>query len=98
MNEMKLFENPEFGAIRTVEVGGEPWLVGKDVAQALGYSDTSDALKRHVDPEDIWNCCKGHWPRRSRPRGCIWPVWPWHRGRIWGCCWRSTRTRPTMWR
>ena len=37
MNEMKLFENPEFGAIRTVEVGGEPWLVGKDVAQALGY-------------------------------------------------------------
>ena len=50
---MKLFENPEFGAIRTVEVGGEPWLVGKDVAQALGYSDTSDALKRHVDPEDI---------------------------------------------
>ena len=52
MNEMKLFENPEFGAIRTVEVGGEPWLVGKDVAQALGYSDTSDALKRHVDPED----------------------------------------------
>ena len=52
MNEMKLFENPEFGAIRTVEVGGEPWLVGKDVAQALGYSDTSDALKRNVDPED----------------------------------------------
>ena len=57
MNEMKLFENPEFGAIRTVEVGGEPWLVGKDVAQALGYSDTSDALKRHVDPEDKLTRC-----------------------------------------
>ena len=52
MNEMKLFENPEFGAIRTVEVGGEPWLVGKDVAQALGYSDTDQALRKHVDEED----------------------------------------------
>ena len=52
MNEMKLFENPEFGAIRTVEVGGEPWLVGKDVAQALGYSNPRDALDRHVDDED----------------------------------------------
>lgn len=35
-----------------MEVNGEPWLVGKDVATALGYSDTSDALKRHVDEED----------------------------------------------
>lgn len=52
MNEMKLFENPEFGAIRTVEVGGEPWLVGKDVAEALGYSNPRDALDRHVDDED----------------------------------------------
>lgn len=52
MNELTIFENPEFGAIRTVELDGEPWLVGKDVAAALGYSDTSDALKKHVDPED----------------------------------------------
>ena len=44
MNEMKLFENPEFGAIRTVEVGGEPWLVGKDVAQALGYPSQSSTV------------------------------------------------------
>ena len=52
MNALRIFENPEFGKIRTVEVEGEPWLVGKDVAQALGYSDTSDALKKHVDSED----------------------------------------------
>lgn len=52
MTELKIFNNPEFGEIRTVEVAGEPWLVGKDVALALGYSDTSDALKKHVDPED----------------------------------------------
>lgn len=52
MNELMIFNNPEFGDIRTVEVNGEPWLVGKDVATALGYSDTSDALKRHVDEED----------------------------------------------
>ena len=52
MNELTIFENPEFGAIRTVELDGEPWLVGKDVAQALGYSNTRDALDRHVDPED----------------------------------------------
>ena len=52
MNELMIFKNPEFGEVRTVEVDGEPWLVGKDVAQALGYSDTSDALKKHVDPED----------------------------------------------
>ena len=52
MNDLTVFENPEFGSIRTVELEGEPWLVGKDVAAALGYSDTSDALKKHVDPED----------------------------------------------
>lgn len=48
MNELQIFNNPEFGEIRTIEIDGEPWLVGKDVAVALGYSDTSDALKRHV--------------------------------------------------
>ena len=52
MNELTVFENHEFGAIRTVELEGEPWLVGKDVAAALGYSNTRDALDRHVDPED----------------------------------------------
>ena len=52
MNELKIFENPEFGKIRTVETDGEPWLVGKDVAEALGYSNTKDAIANHVDSED----------------------------------------------
>lgn len=52
MNDLQIFENPEFGKIRTLEVEGEPWFVGKDVAEALGYSDTADALKKHVDEED----------------------------------------------
>ena len=37
MNDLHLFNNPEFGVIRTVEINGVPWLVGKDVAKALGY-------------------------------------------------------------
>lgn len=52
MNNLTIFESSEFGAIRTVELDGEPWLVGKDVAQALGYTDTDQALRRHVDDED----------------------------------------------
>ena len=52
MNELKVFNNPEFGKVRTVEINGEPWLVGKDVAAALGYSDTDQALRKHVDDED----------------------------------------------
>ena len=52
MKEMQIFENQEFGTVRTVELDGEPWLVGKDVAQALGYSDTDQALRKHVDEED----------------------------------------------
>lgn len=46
------FNNPEFGEIRTVEIDGEPWFVGKDVAEALGYSNTRDSLSKHVEPED----------------------------------------------
>lgn len=52
MNELKIFENPEFGEIRTVEIDGEPWLVGKDVAQALGYKNPQEAVRTHVDDED----------------------------------------------
>lgn len=47
-----IFENPEFGSIRTIELDGEPWMVGKDVAIVLGYGDTDQALRRHVDDED----------------------------------------------
>lgn len=52
MSELQIFENPEFGTIRSVEVDREPWLVGKDVAAALGYGDTDQALRKHVDSED----------------------------------------------
>lgn len=52
MNELKVFENPTFGQVRTIEIDNEPWFVGKDVAEALGYRDTSDALKKHVDADD----------------------------------------------
>ena len=47
-----MFNHPQFGTIRTVNINGEGWLVGKDVAEALGYSNTRDALSRHVDSED----------------------------------------------
>ncbi len=56
MNELQVFNSPEFGNIRAVEINGEPWLVGKDVAVALGYKDTFGALKKHVDYEDKQNC------------------------------------------
>ena len=52
MKEMQIFETQEFGAVRTVELDGEPWLVGKDVAQALGYSNPRKALADHVEEED----------------------------------------------
>lgn len=53
--EMTVFKNlvhPEFGELRTVEISGEPWLVGKDVAEALGYSNARKAVLVHVDAED----------------------------------------------
>lgn len=52
MNQLQIFENPEFGAVRTVEIDGEPWLVGKDVADDLGYQNGSRDINRHVDEED----------------------------------------------
>jgi prophage antirepressor-like protein len=52
MNDLQIFENPEFGSVRTVEIDGTPWLVGKDVATALGYAKPQNAISRHVDSED----------------------------------------------
>lgn len=52
MEEIKIFNSPEFGAVRTVAIDGEPWFVGKDVAVALGYKDTVNAIKSHVDEQD----------------------------------------------
>ena len=51
-NELKIFENPAFGSIRTVEIDSTPYFVGKDVAEVLGYSDTAKAIRVHVDEED----------------------------------------------
>lgn len=55
MGDLKIWENPEFGELRIVDMNGEPWMVGKDVAQALGYQNASKALNDHVDPEDKLN-------------------------------------------
>ena len=63
-NNLTVFNNPEFGKIRTLTIDDEVWFVGKDVAVALGYKDTINALKAHVDPEDK----KGGW-RITTPSG-----------------------------
>ena len=52
MNDLTTFSNPEFGQVRTVEINGTPWLVGKDVAVALGYKNPGKAIIAHVDEED----------------------------------------------
>ena len=57
MNELEIFKNPEFGEVRTMVIENEPYFAGKDVATILGYKDTSDALKRHVDGEDKLTRC-----------------------------------------
>lgn len=57
MNELKIFDNEEFGEVRTVDINGEPWFVGRDVCTALEYKDASDALKRHVEDDDKLTRC-----------------------------------------
>lgn len=52
MTDLQVFNNPDFGEIRAVEIDGEPWFVGKDMAVALGYSNPRKALADHVDDED----------------------------------------------
>lgn len=51
-NEIKIFENEEFGSVRTMEINGEPYFVGKDVATILGYVKPENAIANHVDDED----------------------------------------------
>ncbi|WP_236932688.1 BRO family protein [Geosporobacter ferrireducens] len=50
--KLQVFENEEFGKVRVLEMDGQPWFVGKDVADILNYRNTRDALKKHVDEED----------------------------------------------
>ena len=52
MNELKIFENEQFGTIRTVEIDNTPYFVGKDVAEALGYAKPENAISAHVDEDD----------------------------------------------
>ena len=52
MENVEIFKSPEFGEVRTLMVNNEPWFVGKDVAEALGYARTADAVAAHVDAED----------------------------------------------
>lgn len=52
MNNLQIFENQEFGQVRTVTIDGEPWFVGKNIALALGYKNPQEAIREHVDEED----------------------------------------------
>lgn len=52
MNELKIFKNEAFGEIRTIEIDSEPWFVGKDVAEVLGYSNPQKAVRDHIDDDD----------------------------------------------
>lgn len=52
MENMQIFNNPDFGEIRTIMIDGEPWFVGKDVASALGYARPTDAARNNTDSED----------------------------------------------
>ena len=54
--ELQVFSNAEFGSVRSIMVNDEPYFVGKDVAEILGYSRTADAIKVHVDKEDKGVC------------------------------------------
>jgi prophage antirepressor-like protein len=51
-NQLQIFEHKDFGKVRIIDIDGEPWFVAKDVSDALGYSNSRDALKKHVDIED----------------------------------------------
>jgi prophage antirepressor-like protein len=51
-NEIKIFEHEQFGAVRMLMKDGQPWFVGKDIANILGYADLNKAIAMHVDDED----------------------------------------------
>lgn len=51
-NNIQIFENSEFGKIRTLQINNQPYFVGKDVATVLGYSNPRKAIGDHVDEED----------------------------------------------
>ena len=59
MNELKIFQNPEFGAVRTIIIDDEVWFVGNDVARALKYKDLYSAMRHNVDDRDKRVCPVG---------------------------------------
>ncbi|NLO85375.1 MAG: phage repressor protein/antirepressor Ant, partial [Clostridiales bacterium] len=58
-NQLQVFENEEFGKVRVLEIDGQPWFVGKDVTDILGYGNGSRDINRHVDAEDRQNYRNG---------------------------------------
>lgn len=66
MNELRIFNNADFGDVRTVEKDGNIWFVGKDVAEALGYARTADAVKAHIDADDKGGLCFTDTWRKAR--------------------------------
>lgn len=56
MNEIKIFNSPQFGEIRTIEVSGQPMFCAADVCKALGYSNGRDAIAKHVESDDVAKC------------------------------------------
>ena len=71
MNQLEIFKNREFGEIRTVTMDGAPWFVGKDIAEALGYSNTRDALATHVMDDDKNTVVISDGKRRGNPNQVI---------------------------
>lgn len=63
--ELQIFKNEQFGQVRMVEIEGQPWLVGKDVADILGYQNGSRDINRHVDEEDRQNYQNGTFGNRG---------------------------------
>lgn len=59
MNDITIFNNPEFGDVRTIMIDGEPWFVGNDCAKALGYKDAYSGVRKNVDDEDKLTCPVG---------------------------------------
>ena len=53
MNSIKIFNSPEFGEVRTIEINSEAWFVGKDIAEILGYVNANKAVAVHVDEEEM---------------------------------------------
>jgi len=72
MNSLQVFNSAEFGEVRTVTIDNEPWFVGKDIAEVLGYGNSRDALTTHVDDEDKTIIQRSDFPTLEIPnRGMV---------------------------